>query len=119
MSLDFLKKGDNMSVIMFFVIASTVGQLLTCGFSLWWIVSLICRMIFILRSFGIIFKTKPLFVGEGFSLGMMLLWYFLFRKESIPWLTILLTVLFTGLVVFLEWLDGILYVYEVIDEEDF
>ena len=107
-----------MSGIIVFIILATIGQTVVCGFSLWMFIGLICRLLFTLRGIGVIFKTKPIFVGEGVALATMLLWYLLFHKDAVPWLTILFNTLFVLFIVFLEWLDGMLYVYEVIDEDE-
>ena len=107
-----------MSAIIVFIILGTIGQLFVCGFSLWYIISLICRIIFALRCMGIIFKTIPIFVGECVALATMIVWDFVIHKGSIPWLNILFTLLFTLFVVGLEWLDGVFYVYEVLDEDE-
>ena len=107
-----------MSVIIVFIILATIGQVVVCGFSLWFVIGLICRLLFGLRGIGVIFKTRPIFVGECVALATMLLWYLLFHKDAVPWLTVLFNFLFVGFTIFLEWLDGILYVYEVIDEDE-
>lgn len=107
-----------MSAIIVLILLDTIGELIFCKFSLWFIISAICRVLFCLRCFGIIFKTKPIFVGEAIALGCMIVWYLVARKDAIPWLNILLTLLFTGIAVGLEWLDGLLYVYEVLDEDE-
>lgn len=108
-----------MSAIIVLIILTTLCQLWFCGFSLWFFIGVICRVIFSLRCFGIIVKTRPILIGEAVAASFMLIWYFLFHKDAIPWITLLLNIVFAAMIAFFEWLDGMLYVYEIVDEDDY
>ena len=107
-----------MNAIIVILIIDTVAQLLLCKFSLWWIISLACRLLFCCRIIGATFKVKRLAIGEAIAFGSMLLFNMLFAKDGMPWLRIGLYLLFSLIAVGLEYLDDILYVYVIEDEED-
>ncbi len=107
-----------MSVIIALVIIDTIIQLIVCHFSLWWIISLICRVVFCLRVIGATFKIKSLAIGEGVAFAMMLVFHAVFSKDNMPWLRIGLYLLMSLIALGLEALDNIMYVYDVEDYDE-
>ncbi len=107
-----------MSAIIVIIAVLTVLQVVVCHFSLWWLIALACRIAFSLRMIGAIFKVKSFAVGEGVAVAMMILFYALFKKDAIPWVRIGVYTLISAVVLGLEFLDSILYVYTVEDDED-
>lgn len=107
-----------MSVIIVLVIIDTIIQLLVCHLSLWWFISLICRIAFCMRIIGATFKIKSMAIGEGVAFALMVLFYAVFKKGSIPWVTIGLYLLMSLIALGLEALDNFMYVYDVEDYED-
>lgn len=107
-----------MSVLIILIILISILQLILCKFSLWFIIGVICRLLFSMRCMGIIFKARPLMIGEGVSVGLMVLFYMLFKKDAFPWIRCLEYAGTTILVILFEVIDGLLYVYEVVDEDD-
>ena len=71
-----------MNVITILIILTTIGQLIVCHFSLWWIIALCCRIMFMARIIGATFKVKKLAIGEGVAWASMLLWHMIFSKRS-------------------------------------
>lgn len=106
-----------MSVIIFLIIVITILQLIVCHVSLWWIIGLVCRCLFCCRIIGATFKVKNLAIGEAVAFGSMLLFNILFSKDGMPWLRLLAFLLMSAGVVILEYLDDILYVYVIEDDE--
>lgn len=106
-----------MNMIMFLIIALSVGQLLVCKFTLYWIIAVICRIIFMARVIGAQVKLRNLAIGEVVAFVLMVLVNMLFNKDNVPWLRILEYLAFSLVTVGLEALDGLLYVYLVEDEE--
>lgn len=107
-----------MNAIIFFLLIDTIAQLLLCRFSLWWLVSLICRLLFCARIIGVLLKVKKLVIAEAFNFGAMFLYNALFHKNSMPWMSILAYLLMSLIAVGLEYLDDLLYVYTIEDVED-
>ena len=107
-----------MSVIVFFILLFTIVQVVVCHFTFWWILALIARIIFSMRNFGIIVKTKYPIVMEGVAKAIMFVFYLMFNKDSFPWLRVGLNLLLTLLVIGIELLDGMLYVYDTVDYEE-
>lgn len=109
-----------MTLIVMAIIALTVIQLIVCHFSLWWLIALICRLLFCLRIVGATFKVKNLAIGEAVALACKFVWAVLLSHDSaFPWLSILLFALFSIIVVVVEFIDSVFYVYTVVDEDDF
>ena len=106
-----------MNVIIFSILVVTVLQLIICHFSLWWLIVLICRLLFMCRIIGATFKVKNLAIGEGVAIAAMLIFDMLFAK-GMPWLRILFFILFSLISVGLMFLDDILYVYTIEDVDD-
>ena len=104
-----------MNTIILLLIVDTLVQLLTCHFSLWWLICLICRVLFFTRLIGATIPIKKLAIGEGVAFGSMLLFNILFHGSNIPWLHILLFALFTLIALGLEYLDTRLYLYIIED----
>ena len=107
-----------MNAIIVILIIDTIIQLLACKFSLWWLISLICRLLFCCRIVGATFKVKSLSIGEIVAFCSMFLFNMLFAKNGMPWLRILLNLLFSGIAIILMYLDDLLYVYVIEDEVD-
>lgn len=107
-----------MNVIIALIIIITILQLILCHFNLWWIIALICRILFCCRILGATFKVKNIAIGEGVAFASMLLFNMLFAGENFPWLRILLFALHSLICVGLMYLDSILYVYVVDDDDD-
>lgn len=107
-----------MNAIIVLLIIDTIAQLLVCKFSLWWIISLVCRLLFCCRIVGATFKVKSLSIGEVVAFASMLLFNMLFAKSGMPWLRIGFNLLFSGIAIVLMYLDDILYVYVIEDEEE-
>lgn len=107
-----------MSVFILLILIATVLQLIVCKFSLWWIICLITRFLFCLRIIGATFNVKKLCITEGVAIGCMLVFHMVFSKGSIPWLNILLFLIFCVFSCLMMLLDDILYVYVVEDDDD-
>ncbi len=107
-----------MNIIIFFILVFTVIQLIVCHFSLWWLIGLVCRILFSARIIGATFKQQPLTIAEGIGIAAMFLFHIMFKGDAIPWGRDLLFVLFSLLCIGLEYLDSLLYVYTVEDEDD-
>lgn len=107
-----------MSIIVFFIILFTIVQVIVCHFTFWWLLAVIARIIFSVRNFGIIVKTKYPIIMEGVAMATMFLFYLLFNKNSFPWARVGLNILLTLVVVAIELLDGMLYVYDTVDYEE-
>ena len=107
-----------MNVIIISIIVLTLAQVIICHFSLWWFIALIARIMFSLRIIGATFKVKHLAIVEGVALAICLLYNMLFRKGAVPWLRIGLFAVISLICVGLMFLDDLLYVYVIEDEED-
>lgn len=108
-----------MSVIIVMLILVTIGQVLVCHFSLWWIISIVARIMFCCRVIGATFKFKKIRNIEIAAFVCMFVFNLIFSKNGMPWVRLLLYILFSGAAVLLEWLDDRLYVYVVENEEDY
>ncbi len=110
-----------MNAIIVLMLLDTIAQLYFCHFSLWWLLSLLCRLVFCLRILGVTVKVKKLAVAEALVCGAMLLFDSLFHKGGIPWLHILIYLVFSLVSVGLQYLDDLLYVYVVedLDEDEY
>lgn len=106
-----------MSVIIVLIILDTILQLILCKFSLWWIICLICRLLFCCRAIGATFKVAKLCKGEIAAIALMLLFHIVFKGSGFPWLRFILFVLFSGTACLLMFLDEWLYVYVIEDVE--
>lgn len=104
-----------MNIIIFSVILSTIAQVYFCGFSLWWVICLITRIMFCTRIMGITIKAKKLSIAEGTAVGCKFLWDILFNAKAFPWQNLLLMIVFVAVTIGLEFLDEMLYVYVVED----
>ena len=107
-----------MDAIMLFLVIDTIVQLLACHFSLWWLVCLICRLLFFMRLIGATIPIKKLAIGEGVAFGGMLLWNILFHGGNMPWVKLLLFALLSLIALGLEYLDTRLYLYVIEDLDD-
>ena len=107
-----------MSVIIALIIIDTILQVIVCHFSLWWLVCLICRILFICRAVGVTFRIKKLAIGEAVAFGAMLLFNMFFASNGIHWGKIIFFLLFSIIAVGLEFLDDILYVYVIEDADE-
>lgn len=106
-----------MTVIIFLIISLTIAELFVCHVTLWWFVALICRTLFCLRAIGTTFKVKKLAIGEGIGLSLMLIWRLIFKGDTFPWVNFLLILGFTALVLLLEFVDELFYVYTIEDDD--
>lgn len=107
-----------MSVIIFLIIVDTIVQVKVCGFSLWWIICLVSRILFCTRVIGVTFKFKKLAIAEASALGCMFVWNILFAAKNFPWQRILFFTAFICIAIGLMLLDNLLYVYVVEDAEE-
>lgn len=107
-----------MNVIIALIIVSTIIELLVCKLSLWWIIALVARGLFCLRIVGATFKVKALSITEVAALAGLILFEMIFHKGEIHWWRILFFVLFTVFNCLMMWLDDLLYVYVIEDDED-
>lgn len=107
-----------MNAIMIVLIIDTALQLTLCKFSLWYIITLCARVMFMARMFGIAFKIKTCMIIEAVAWCSMLLFHFLFHKGNLPWMHILLYLLFGGIACLLMFLDDFLYVYVTQDDTE-
>ena len=107
-----------MNAFIICIIVISVVQLFACHFSLWWIIALIARLLFCLRIIGATFKVKNLCIVEGVSFACMFVWHMVFSKGSIPWLRLGLFLLFSALSCLFMFLDDLLYVYVIEDDDD-
>ena len=107
-----------MNIIIASVLVLTGVQLWLCKFSLWWLISLICRILFCCRIVGATVKVRKLLTGEIVAFATMFLFNLLFAS-TFPWGRIIIYLLLSLLCVGLEFLDDLLYVYTIEDEEGF
>ena len=107
-----------MNAIIISTIVLTLAQMIICKFSLWWLIALVARFLFCLRIIGATFKVKHLAIVEGVALALCLLYNMLFKKGAVPWLRIGLFTAISLICVGLMFLDDLLYVYVIEDEED-
>lgn len=107
-----------MNIIIVLLIIDTVLQLIFCKFSLWWLISLICRLLFCCRIIGATLKVKSLSIGEIVAFSSMFLFNMLFSKDGMPWGRIGLNLLFSLVAMLLMYLDDLMYVYVIEDEEE-
>lgn len=96
----------------------TVGQLIVCGFSLWWLLAFIARLLFSMRAIGAIVKAKYTFILEGVAVVIMLLWKAMYHSKGWGIKEILVTIVAAVICCVIVAVDNILYVYVVEDEED-
>lgn len=108
-----------MSVIIFFILLTTIAQIFFNGFSLWWLVALIIRALFACRSIGVTFKVKKLAIAEGVVLACMMLFNLFFKGDNpYPWVPTLIAIIAAIICIALEYLDDMLYVYVIEDDDD-
>lgn len=107
-----------MSVIIVLIIICTVLQLVVCHFTFWWILCCLARLLFSMRMIGATFKVRKLAILEGVSLGVMFLFYILFKGDNVPWLRVLFNILFSVICIGLMFIDDMLYVYTIEDVEE-
>lgn len=107
-----------MTIFIALLIITTVAQTILCHLSLSLLISILMRILFSCRMIGASFKVKKLAIGEGLAIGGMLLWNILFHGDSMPWLRILLYIVFSGLSLGIMFLDDLLYVYSIEDVEE-
>ena len=113
----FLKEA-NVNAIMFFVMFFTVIQFFVCKFSLWWIIAVIIRLLFLARIMGVTINVKKLAIAEGVVFGIRVLYNLVMHSKAIPWLSLGFNLVFILVIIGLEFLDTIMYVYLIEDEED-
>lgn len=107
-----------MNVFIILISIATLLELFICKFSLWWIIALIARGLFCLRVVGATFNVKKLCITEGVAVACMFLFNMLFSKDAMPWLRILAFALFAIFNCVMMFLDDILYVYVIEDDDD-
>lgn len=107
-----------MNAIMFFVMFFTVVQFFVCKFSLWWIIAVIIRLLFLARIMGVTINVKKLAIAEGVVFGIRVLYNLVMHSDAMPWISLGFNLVFILTIVGLEFLDTILYVYLIEDEED-
>lgn len=107
-----------MTAIIAFILIDTVIQLFVCKFSLWFLLSVIARLLFSCRAIGATFKVKTLAIVEIVAIACMWLWHIVFKGDGFPWLKFGLFILFNAISCFLMYVDEIFYVYVIEDVED-
>lgn len=107
-----------MNLFIILIIIDTILQLVVCHFNLWWVIAVIARICFSLRIIGATIKVQRLAVIEGIAWGSMIIFNMIFAKGHIPWLRILLFAIFSIASVIIMFLDDILYVYVIEDDEE-
>lgn len=107
-----------MNILIVLIIIDTVAQFIVCHFNFWWVLALISRLMFSMRVIGATIKIQKLAVLEGVAWFAMLLFNMIFAKGHVPWIRILLFLAFSLAAVFIMFLDDILYVYIVEDDDD-
>lgn len=110
-----------MNWVFISIIAVTVLQLIATKGIKWafisYLVMLIVRVMFLLRMQGIVFKTKPLWITEAFIVGMQFVLCTLF-KDTANWLAFALYIVFTLIVIAIEFIDDKFYIYTVEDDKE-
>lgn len=109
---------SSMNIFIALIILVSVVQLFACHISLWWFIAVIARLLFSLRIIGATFKVKKLCIVEGVAFACMLVFHMVFSKGSIPWLRLLLFLVLSAISCLCMFLDDLLYVYVVEDDED-
>lgn len=107
-----------MNAIIALIIVNTIVELFVCKLSLWWFIALISRVLFCLRIVGATFKVKTLTIVEAVALAGVVLFEMIFHKGAIQWGKILAFAICGLLSCFLMWIDDLLYVYVIEDDED-
>ena len=107
-----------MNVLIALIIITTIVQLVVCHISLWWFIAVIARVLFCLRVIGATFKVRTLAIIEAVAAGSMLVYNMLVHKDNVPWLRMFEFIIFSGLCVLFMYLDDILYVYVIEDDDD-
>lgn len=99
------------------IVILTIVQLVLCHFSFWWFLSLVARLLFLLRFMGVLLKTKYTFIMEGISIAIMLIWRSIYHSQGWQLKNMLITVIITAICVLTVVIDDINYVY-VIEEDE-
>ena len=81
------------------------------------LIMLIVRILFLLRSQGIVFKTKPLWITEIFIVGAQVVLGSI-SKSQYNWIVFLLYTVITLTVIGIEYIDDKFYIYTVEDDEE-
>ena len=82
-----------MALTFISVIILTISKAVICGFSFWLLVDIVATGLFCLRMVGATFKIKILCILHGVSLGMWLLWVFMFGGwERWPFMLVYLVI---------------------------
>ena len=68
----------HMALTFVSVIAITILKFILCGFSFWICIDIVAVVLFCLRTVGATFKINVLCILHGVSLGIWLLWTFMF-----------------------------------------
>ncbi len=107
-----------MKIILLLMTIVTGVQLYFCHLSLWFLMSLIARLLFAARRVGAIIPVKRLVITEGVGLAFMLLFYILFKKGAFPVMRAVINVVCClaacGIMVY----DDVTYVYDTVDVEE-
>lgn len=98
------------------IIALTIGQVASCGFSFAALLSIIGRLVFFLRMVGSVVPGK---VSMGFEAANLFFVFLgiVFSKHGVDWVGVLLSLLFCGLVCLLYVIDDRFYLYVVADDD--
>lgn len=80
-------------------------------------IMLIVRILFLLRTQGIVFKTKPLWITEAFIVGAQLV-IGAISSGKYNWLQLLLYIALTLIVVGIEFIDDKFFIYTVEEEKE-
>lgn len=110
-----------MNLIFSSVLVITILQIVLCSGLKWRLlcrlVLIICRVLFLMRAFGIVFKIKGMRIAEllniGFQIVLGVLW-----PNNYSWVALIVFTLLDLLSMFLEWLDDKFYIYTVEDVKD-
>lgn len=106
-----------MNWVFISIIAVTVGQWATCGFSFALLLSIIGRLIFLARLVGSVVPIKTVTAFEAADLFFVLLGL-IFTKAPINWVETILTIGFCAITWLLYIIDDRFYLYVVEDDEE-
>lgn len=99
-----------MKILVAVETALSILQLLICGFSLSFLISVVARILFLAKLLGMRIKLSVTTVMELASVFVLLLIPVIF-KSRISWLSVVVTLLIALVSITLAWYDDHFYVY--------
>ena len=100
------------SIIIFTIIQTGVS-----GFGFCLLISYIGRVLFLFRLIGTVIPYKVSLGFEAAHLFFVAIGV-IFSKGGVDWLSVLLSLLFCGIIAALYWIDDKFYLYVVVDDDD-